>query len=143
MMENRIGLIRKPHLVAQPVDYYGVTNGKMYPSDNDSVIEFDGKDILYLEYKQKGIPFNQIKTGQKRLLEAQVNNWCYKPGNHGMALIVYHEAKEYDDRIWAEDSFVGAAYTVSRKWTEFEPIPLKKFLNRVGVIWNQPKLSFK
>ena len=40
-MENKKSLIRNSKQVKQVIDFTGVQNGKIHPSDIDAVLEFD------------------------------------------------------------------------------------------------------
>ena len=59
-------LIRNRKKVRQVIDFTGVQNGNMHPSDIDAVLEFDNEVLILIEVKYK---FKKIPTGQRLLLE--------------------------------------------------------------------------
>ena len=58
-------LIRSRNKVKQVIDFTGVQNGKLHPSDIDAVLEFDNEVLILMEVKYK---FNKIPTGQRLFL---------------------------------------------------------------------------
>ena len=65
-MTEKVSLIRNRNKVKQVIDFTGVQNGNMHPSDIDAVLEFDNEVLILIEVKYK---FNSIPTGQRLLLE--------------------------------------------------------------------------
>ena len=61
-----MSLIRNSSQVKQAIDFSGVQNGKIHPSDIDAVFEFDYQALILMEVKRIG---NDIPTGQRLLLE--------------------------------------------------------------------------
>ena len=64
-MTEKVSLIRNRNKVKQVIDFTGVQNGNMHPSDIDAVLEFDNEILILIEVKYK---FNSIPTGQRLLL---------------------------------------------------------------------------
>ena len=56
-MENKKSLIRNSKQVKQVIDFTGVQNGKIHPSDIDAVLEFDNDALILIEVKRK---YNKI-----------------------------------------------------------------------------------
>lgn len=139
-------LLRKPHLAGQPVEYAGISKGKIHPMDLDGLLEFDSKDLVIMEFKQQGKPFDTMNKGQKRALEALANNWTKSDTavNHSAILYVEHKAKETDEVILARESVVTYAYhPQAGMWNKLKSaLPLKEALNKLGEYWNQPRLAF-
>ena len=52
-MENKKSLIRNSKQVKQVIDFTGVQNGKIHPSDIDAVLEFDNDALILIEVKRK------------------------------------------------------------------------------------------
>ena len=50
-----MGLIKHPNRAKQIIDFKGVQNGKIHPSDIDAVLEFDSKYLLLFELKKVGV----------------------------------------------------------------------------------------
>ena len=65
-------LIRDRKKVKQVIDFTGVQNGKIHPSDIDAVMEFDNKVLILIEVKRKHV---LIPMGQRILLERICDSW--------------------------------------------------------------------
>jgi len=65
-----MSLIRNRNQVKQVIDFTGVQNGKMHPSDIDFVLEFDERILILGEVKRR---YNEIPTGQRLILERIVD----------------------------------------------------------------------
>ena len=52
-MTEKKGLIRNRKRVKQVIDFTGVQNGKLHPSDIDAVLEFDNEVLILIEVKYK------------------------------------------------------------------------------------------
>ena len=64
-----MSLIRNSNQTKQGLDFTGIQNGKIHPSDIDAVLEFDNEALILMEVKRTG---NAIPTGQRLLLERYV-----------------------------------------------------------------------
>ena len=53
-------LIRNSNQVKQVIDFTGIQNGKIHPSDIDAVLEFNNDALILIEVKRKG---NRIPMG--------------------------------------------------------------------------------
>ncbi len=128
-------LIRNTKQVKQVVDFTGVQNGKLHPSDIDFVLEFDNKILILGEVKRK---YNKIPTGQKLILERICDAW----GEFGIAIKVEHNFKDDDVNIPLKECKVTAWY-YDKQWQypkkEFDFI---EFINNLGVKWNCKKCKF-
>ena len=60
MLTNK-SLIRNSKQVKQVIDFTGIQNGKIHPSDIDAVLEFNNDALILIEVNRKG---NRIHTGQ-------------------------------------------------------------------------------
>ena len=69
-----MSLIRNSKQTKQGIDFTGLQNGKIHPTDIDAVLEFDNKVLVLFEMKRKG---NDIPTGQRLVLERVCNNWFH------------------------------------------------------------------
>ena len=61
-------LIRNSKQVKQVIDFTGIQNGKIHPSDIDFVFEFDNRILILGEVKRYN---NPIPKGQQLLLKFQ------------------------------------------------------------------------
>ena len=67
-----MGLIKHPNRAKQIIDFTGVQNGKIHPSDIDAVLEFDSKYLLLFELKKVGV---KVPLGQRMMLERIIDAW--------------------------------------------------------------------
>ena len=88
-------LIRNRKKVRQVIDFTGVQNGKMHPSDIDAVLEFDNEILILIEVKYK---FKKIPTGQRLLLERLCNSWHTKKSIVLKVEHDYESEREYSIR---------------------------------------------
>jgi hypothetical protein len=57
-------LIRDSNRIKQTIDFSGLQNGKMHPSDIDAVLEYNNQAIIFIELKKIGNErFIIIKNG--------------------------------------------------------------------------------
>lgn len=130
-----MSLIRNRNQVKQVIDFTGVQNGKLHPSDIDFVLEFDNNVLILGEVKRK---YNKIPTGQKLILERIVDRW----GEGGMALKVEHEYKDENTDIPLVKCFVTARY-YNGVWTYYkDSIDFITYLNKIGEHFNCKKCVF-
>jgi len=126
-----MGLIRDSKQTTQAIDFEGIKNGKIHPSDIDSALEFDNRALILIEVKRKG---NNIPVGQRLLLERIVDKW-----EVGIVLKVEHTC--YDTRIDIplKDCVVTSVY-YEGKWNDYND-NLKDTLNRIGIKFSINKLK--
>jgi len=132
-----MSLIRDPREVVKAIDFTGVQNGNIHPTDIDCVLEFDNDILILIETKKMG---NAIPTGQRLLLERLIDSWHTE---HGIAMRV-----DYTDELIGATSIplhrcVVGAYYVHGKW--HEPRITKKlveFINLIGEKWQNEKCRF-
>ena len=131
-----MSLIRNSKLVNQAVDFTGVQNGKIHPSDVDFVFEFSNKILILGEVKRR---YNRIPQGQMYLLTRIADRW----GNGGIILKVEHEHNEEDTDIPLKECFVTRRY-LNGDWRDYEygSEPIIPFLNRIGLTYNNKKCKF-
>lgn len=132
-----MSLIRNSNRVKQAIDFTGIQNGNIHPSDIDAVFEFDNRVLILMEVKHR---YNRIPTGQKILLERICNSW-HTP-NNSIVLKVEHEHKDEHTDIPLDDCFV-TMYYYKKKWNKMEePVKVKSALNDLGKRWHCKKCSF-
>ena len=129
-MEN---LIRNSNQVKQAIDFAGIGDTKIHPTDIDAVLEFNNKSLILFEVKKIR---NHLPTGQKLVLERLVDSWHT---DESIALVVKHNFK--DDTIdiplrkcWVRNYYVNGNWYSCNK-------PLKPFLNKILEKWNIKKLT--
>jgi hypothetical protein len=124
-------LIRNNKQVKQAVDFSGVQNGVIHPSDIDAVLEFDGKVIILFEVKRVG---NEIPTGQRLLLERIADRFEY-----GFVLKVEHNFFDDSVDIPLHTCKVTSIYYKS-KWNDTQR-DVVEVLNSIGEKLNINKLK--
>ncbi|MHA1290712.1 MAG: hypothetical protein ACTSPB_25285 [Candidatus Thorarchaeota archaeon] len=131
-----MSLIRNRKKVRQVIDFTGVQNGRMHPSDIDAVLEFNNDVLILMEvkYRRQGIP-----TGQKLLLERICDSWHT---DKACVLKVEHEFNDDDVDIPLHECRVTGFYN-RRHWIYYkDPILLVDYLNELGVKWDCAKCKF-
>lgn len=135
-MSTKNSLIRNSKDVRQTIDFTGVQNGKMHPSDIDAVFEFDNEVLILMEVKKDG---NEIPTGQRLLLERICDSWHTEKS---CVLKVVHNFYNNEKDIPLDRCFVESVY-VKSKWVALpNKEPLVYYLNRIGQKWNCSKCKF-
>ncbi len=128
-------LIRNSSQTKQGLDFTGIQNGKIHPSDIDAVLEFDNKALILIEVKRTG---NSIPLGQRLLLERLCDSWHT---NKSIVLHVTHNYMDDSRDIPLTSCCVNACY-YNKKWIDVCNEPLKIVLNKLGFNWNINKLIF-
>ncbi len=127
-------LIRDSNKAKQGIDFYGLENGPMHPSDIDAVLEYDNKAVIFIELKKIN---NDIPLGQRLLLERLTDSWHTKKAITIKAVHNYN----FDDDVPLYKCDVEKFY-VGGKWINHRE-NLKIFLNKLGIKWKIGKLYFK
>jgi hypothetical protein len=78
-------MIKHEKRIKQVLDFRGVGNSKIHPTDIDAVLEFDNKFLILFEIKLKGVS-NSI--GQELVLKRLADCWEKTNGN---AFVLYCE----------------------------------------------------
>ena len=93
MFKKEASKIRHKKRAKQIIDFKGLIDGKMMPTDIDAVIEYKNKAYVFIEVKhiEAKLPF-----GQKLALERLVKD-TEKAGKKSIAFVVVHETKADED----------------------------------------------
>jgi len=126
-----MGLIRSVSQVKQAVDFSGVQNGVIHPSDIDAVLEFNDKVIILMEVKRKN---NIIPTGQRLMLERIADKF-----EKGIVLKIEHEHYDAETAIPLNKCSVTRFY-IDKEWKNCS-IPVVEFLQGLGKKWDLKKLK--
>ena len=127
-------LIRNSKQVRQTIDFTGIKDGKIHPTDIDVVLEFNNKALILMEVKRIN---NKIPIGQRLVLERICNNWRT---SKSIALYVTHNFKQDELDIPLQKCFVSGYY-YNKKWYDVKEEPLKLFLSKVSKKWNINKFK--
>lgn len=128
-----MGLIKYPKRAKQIIDFEGIENGKIHPSDIDAVLEFDSKYLLLFELKKKDVP---VPLGQRMMLERIIDAWedCGKIGS-----VVYceHDTMSHET-IYLKDCTVVDIYNKGQSKAFRKD--LREFLFMYGEKYNIKKI---
>ena len=135
MLRHRISLIKNSNQAKQGLDFTGLQNGAIHPSDIDAVLEFDNDALILIEVKRQGA---RIKKGQRLLLERLCDNWGTEKS------IVFYCTHEFNDDSVDIPAELCTVYEVYHKgqWI-VKNVKLKDALNALGDAWEIPKLKFE
>ena len=132
-----MSLIRNSNQVKQAIDFSGVENGKIHPSDIDAVLEFDNEALILIEVKRLN---NKIPTGQRLLLERISDSWRT---DKSIVLFVTHDFKDDIRDIPLSDCSLNSYY-YNGSWQPAKKVTsLKTALNELGDLWDINKLRLK
>ncbi len=99
-------MIKYKKRIKQVLDFRGVGNSKIHPTDIDAVLEFDNKYLILFEIKLKGVA-NSI--GQDLVLKRIVDSWEKTNGN---AFIIYCEHNtDTQEIVTMQNTTVKRIYT--------------------------------
>ena len=127
-------LIRNSNQTKQGLDFTGIENGKIHPSDIDAVLEFNNEALILIEVKRVN---NNIPTGQRLLLERICNSWHTEKS---VVLFVTHDFKQDEKDIPLNECKVELCF-YKNKWIKVNKTDLKIVLNKLGKNWNINKLK--
>jgi len=132
-------LIKNVNHIKQAIDFTGLQNDKIHPSDIDAVLEFNNEAVIFFElkdYKSAGIP-----TGQRLLLERLVNSWH---NEKAVALEIRHNqlGEKPIDLSRCEVVRYYLNTRLCRSWIDTK-LNVKEALNALGKFWHINKLHFK
>jgi len=131
-----MSLIRNSKQVKQSIDFSGIQNGKIHPTDIDAVLEFNNEVLILMEIKRVG---NEIPIGQKLVLERICNSWHNRKC---IVLYITHDFRNDDKDIPLSECSVNSYYYLKR-WQKSNEFDLKKVLNFLGDEWKINKLTIK
>ena len=128
-------LIRNSNQTKQGLDFTGVENGKIHPTDIDAVLEFDNEALVLIEVKRIN---NNIPIGQRLVLERICDSWHT---DKCIVLFVTHNFKNDLVDIPLVECVVKKYY-INGNWNKLiTDNSLKSVLNRLGLKWNVKKLK--
>ena len=132
-------LIRNRNLVKQVIDFSGLQNKQIHPSDIDAVLEFNNEVLILMEVKRRGV---KIPLGQKILLERICNSWHT---DKSIVLKIEHCFNDETKNIPIEKTSV-TGYYMNGSWIYTSVDDGRKnpvdFINELGVMWNCKKCKF-
>ncbi len=130
-----MSLIRNRNQTKQAIDFSGIQNGKIHPTDIDGVLEFDNEVLILFEVKRFN---NDIPIGQRLVLERICDSWKTKKS---IVLFVNVNIENDIDYIPLKDGYV-TKYYINGKWSDLNTDnKITNVLNRLGNKWNIKKLK--
>ena len=130
-----MSLIRNRNQTKQAIDFSGIQNGKIHPTDIDGVLEFDNEVLILFEVKRFN---NDIPIGQRLVLERICDSWKTKKS---IVLFVNVNIKNDIDYIPLKDGYV-TKYYINGKWSDLNTNnKVTNVLNRLGTKWDIKKLK--
>ena len=136
LLEN-MSLINDSNKVVQAIDFSGVQNKNMHPSDIDAVLEFDNKLLILMEIKIKG---KQLPTGQKLMLQRICDAWDSCDNKNGLVLKIEHNHYTAKTDIPLRNCVVTEIY-FQGQWSKRKQ-KLITCLNDIGKYYKIDKCSF-
>lgn len=120
--------------IKQVLDFKGVGNSKIHPSDIDAVLEFDDEYLILFEVKLKGV---SVPYGQQRLFQAIANAWQIV---NKEAFVVYcqHDTST-DEIVNMANTTVTSVYHNGKTYSRNENI--RDFLIKLAQHYNIQKLK--
>lgn len=128
-----MGLIKHQKRAKQIIDFTGVQNGKIHPSDIDAVLEFDSKYLLLFELKKVGA---KVPRGQRIMLERIIDAW-EDTGKIGSVVYCEHNT-DASETIYLKDCEVICVYNKGESKTFRKD--LREFLFMFGEKYNIKKI---
>tara|TARA_Y100001937_G_C7129420_1_gene336506 strand:+ start:266 stop:661 length:396 start_codon:yes stop_codon:yes gene_type:complete len=119
--------------IRQSVNYTGVQNKNIHPSDIDAVLEFDSKYLLLFELKVKG---NKIPLGQRLMLERIIDAW-EDSGKIGSIVYCEHTTPPDQDIMFKDCKVIGV---YNRGESKAYRSDLREFLFNYGEKYNINKI---
>lgn len=131
-------MINNEDHVRQVLDFTGIQNSAIHPTDFDAVLEFDCKLLVLVESK---LSENYMSKGQMLAYQRVADAWQTSDlyGN-AVVLLVWHNYKD-NKPIPITSTTVKQAY-FNRQWHEVNR-PFKDYLNWLGQFFKVPKCKFK
>jgi hypothetical protein len=130
-----MSLIRNRNQTRQAIDFSGIQNGKIHPTDIDGVLEFDNEVLILFEVKRFN---NDIPIGQRLVLERICDSWKTKKS---IVLFVNVNIENDIDYIPLKNGYV-TKYYINGKWSDLNTDnKITNVLNRLGNKWNIKKLK--
>jgi len=128
-----IDLINYPKRIKQSINYTGVQNKNIHPSDIDAVLEFDSKYLLLFELKYKGA---KVPLGQRLMLERIIDAW-EDSGKIGSIVYCEHTFPA-DEQIMLKDCLVIGLYNKGE--SKAHKSGLNEFIFNFGIKYNIKKI---
>jgi len=127
-------MIKYEKRIRQVLDFRGVGNSKIHPSDVDAILEFDNKYLIIFECKLKGV---KVPFGQRLLFERIADAWQLQ---NGEAFVVYCEHQtDVSEIVQMQNSTVISVYHKKKNHQRNENV--KDFLIKLANNYNINKLK--
>jgi 16S rRNA C1402 (ribose-2'-O) methylase RsmI len=128
-----MGLIRNSKQVKQAIDFKGIGNDKMHPTDIDAVFEFNNEILILIEVKKIN---NKVPLGQKLVLERICDSWHTKKS---IVIVVHHNFKNDEIDIPLKKCYTKKIY-YKKQWHKKNE-PLITTLKKLKENWKIEKMK--
>ena len=129
-----MSLIKNVNHIKQAIDFTGLQNDKIHPSDIDAVLEFDNEALILMELKNYNS--NGIPTGQRLILERIADSWHTRK-----AIVLEIRHNQLGTAPINLSRCAVKSYYLSGSWIDTD-IMVKDALNALGYFWKIGKLKF-
>lgn len=127
-------MIKHEKRIKQILDFRGVGNSKIHPSDIDAVLEFDNEYLILFEVKLKGV---QVPFGQELLFKRIADAW---QKSNGIAFVIYCEHEtETSEIVSMQNTTVKRIYCQGVNYERNENI--KECLTKLADYYKITKLK--
>lgn len=98
-------MIKYPERIKQVIDFSGIGDSKIHPTDIDAILEFDNTFLIMFEVKKKGV---EVPLGQTILFERLADCW---EKSRGPAWVIYCEHDtDVNEIVHMENCFTTKIY---------------------------------
>lgn len=127
-------MIKYPNRIKQVLDFRGVGDSKIHPSDIDAILEFNDEYLLIFEVKYKGV---SVPYGQKLLFQRIADAW---QESRKEAFVIYCEHETSTDEIVGmQNAVVKSVYHNKKYFPRDENI--RVFLHKLADQYKIQKLK--
>ena len=106
-------LIQNPYRASQVLDYAGMLEAPLSPTDIDGLIEWHNRAYIIIEVKHGHA---QMRKGQRLALERMVKDFN-KAGKSAVAIVVEHYVDDTQKSVFVASKIVREVYfDVERQW---------------------------
>ena len=128
-------MIKYPNRIKQVLDFRGIGNSKIHPTDIDAILEFDNKYLIMFEVKKKGV---EAPLGQVLLFERLADCW---EKTRGPAWVIYCEHDTNTDEIvHMQNCFTSKVYR-DNVYYKYKDHSIREVLQDIAYKYNITKLK--
>lgn len=134
-----MSLIKNRKRASQLIDFSGMEDKNLYPTDIDAVMEIDDKFLLIIEVKYNNAP---LKLGQRLLFERLCNAWQDTGKRKAIIIVATHNTETTEDVV-LKDCLVTKYYLGKEWFNTAAEKTVQEAIDELAVKWNIKKLLKK